>query len=474
MPGLRALRWLAELRTDARHGRRLDVLVIGGGPAGLMAALRAADLGARTTLVTSDAFGGMAAHDGPVPVRTLAHAARLMRDARQLGDMAIAVGAPTLDYAPARARARGGRRGTCATRPSTRQIEAAGVTVHENVGRRASSVRTPSRPRAASAPRRQDHPLHRRRQPAARRPRVRADRDAQRRLEPDVGSPDDAGDRRRRARARRSPRSSTPSARRCSSRGGPRILATEDEDVSAASRRPSARRHRGARGLRVDRVVREDAGRRPDDLRQGRRAELGRGRAGRRRRRLDGRDGGGWPGGRRRRDRRPRLRARRCSPAHLCAHVFAAGDVTGRLMLVPQAVQDGFVAATNAVGGSAIATATRSRRSGASPIPSTRGGRDRGGGAQTAMSSSRPSASTRRRARSSMGERHGFCKLIVDRQTRMALGATSSATAPSTSCRRRPSSSRPGCGWTTSRTSRSRSRLTRAFSAEQRRWRRAS
>jgi pyruvate/2-oxoglutarate dehydrogenase complex dihydrolipoamide dehydrogenase (E3) component len=30
-------------------------------------------------------------------------------------------------------------------------------------------------------------------------------------------------------------------------------------------------------------------------------------------------------------------------------HIYAAGDITGRLMLVPQAVQDGFLAATNAV-----------------------------------------------------------------------------------------------------------------------------
>jgi pyruvate/2-oxoglutarate dehydrogenase complex dihydrolipoamide dehydrogenase (E3) component len=30
------------------------------------------------------------------------------------------------------------------------------------------------------------------------------------------------------------------------------------------------------------------------------------------------------------------------------ANIFAAADVTGRLMLVPQAIQDGFVAATNA------------------------------------------------------------------------------------------------------------------------------
>jgi pyruvate/2-oxoglutarate dehydrogenase complex dihydrolipoamide dehydrogenase (E3) component len=32
-------------------------------------------------------------------------------------------------------------------------------------------------------------------------------------------------------------------------------------------------------------------------------------------------------------------------------HIFAAGDITGRLMLVPQAIQDGFVAATNSVRG---------------------------------------------------------------------------------------------------------------------------
>jgi hypothetical protein len=34
--------------------------------------------------VTCDEFGGMAANDRPVPVRTLAHAVRLIREARQL------------------------------------------------------------------------------------------------------------------------------------------------------------------------------------------------------------------------------------------------------------------------------------------------------------------------------------------------------------------------------------------------------
>ena len=76
----------------------VDIIVIGAGPAGVVAAGRAAELGARTALVTRDAFGGMAANDGPIPVRTLAHAARLLRQARQLGQYGIAVSEPIFEY----------------------------------------------------------------------------------------------------------------------------------------------------------------------------------------------------------------------------------------------------------------------------------------------------------------------------------------------------------------------------------------
>ena len=42
---------------------------------------------------------------------------------------------------------------------------------------------------------------------------------------------------------------------------------------------------------------------------------------------------------------------------HRQPHIFAAGDITGRLMLLPQAIQDGFVAGTNAVRDAAMTIA---------------------------------------------------------------------------------------------------------------------
>lgn len=112
-----------------------DVLVLGGGPAGAIAALRAADLGARTTLVTSNDFGGMSANDGPVPVRTLAHAARLMRDAGQLQDYGIRTSEPELDYPALLVRVADVVEQVRRHSTLRGQLDQAGATVHEAVGR---------------------------------------------------------------------------------------------------------------------------------------------------------------------------------------------------------------------------------------------------------------------------------------------------------------------------------------------------
>jgi pyruvate/2-oxoglutarate dehydrogenase complex dihydrolipoamide dehydrogenase (E3) component len=122
---------LQSLQEDKR---KMDIVVIGAGPAGVVAALRAADLGARTTLLARDEFGGMAANDGPVPVRTLAHAARLLREARQLGQYGISVSEPTLDYRRLLARVRE-IVGDVRTHSAFREhLDGAGVTIHERAG----------------------------------------------------------------------------------------------------------------------------------------------------------------------------------------------------------------------------------------------------------------------------------------------------------------------------------------------------
>ena len=112
----------------------IDVLVIGAGPAGVLAALRAADLGARTALLTRTEFGGMAANDGPVPVRTLAHAARLICEARQLGEYGIGVSEPVLDYPRLLARVREAVNDVRTHSSLRPQIDSLGVTVHEHAG----------------------------------------------------------------------------------------------------------------------------------------------------------------------------------------------------------------------------------------------------------------------------------------------------------------------------------------------------
>jgi pyruvate/2-oxoglutarate dehydrogenase complex dihydrolipoamide dehydrogenase (E3) component len=76
----------------------LDVIVLGGGPAGVTAALRARELGASVALVERGRMGGVCTYDGCAPTRVLAKAARLMRDAEQFDEYGLSRHVPTLDW----------------------------------------------------------------------------------------------------------------------------------------------------------------------------------------------------------------------------------------------------------------------------------------------------------------------------------------------------------------------------------------
>jgi pyruvate/2-oxoglutarate dehydrogenase complex dihydrolipoamide dehydrogenase (E3) component len=68
-----------------------DVAVIGAGPAGTAAALRAAELGARVIVLEAGRPGGTCVNTGCVPTRVLAKTARLVRDVRSAGDFGVSV-----------------------------------------------------------------------------------------------------------------------------------------------------------------------------------------------------------------------------------------------------------------------------------------------------------------------------------------------------------------------------------------------
>jgi hypothetical protein len=73
----------------------------------------------------------MAANDGPIPVRVLAQAARVLREARQLGRYGIAASQPIRDYPQLLVRERGVVQDVCEHSARREYIERLGATIYQ-------------------------------------------------------------------------------------------------------------------------------------------------------------------------------------------------------------------------------------------------------------------------------------------------------------------------------------------------------
>lgn len=88
------------LKTD------FDIIVVGGGPGGYVAAIRAAQLGLRAALVEKEHLGGVCLNWGCIPTKALLRSAEVLRLARDAESYGLDVGAPSFNLAKIVSRSR--------------------------------------------------------------------------------------------------------------------------------------------------------------------------------------------------------------------------------------------------------------------------------------------------------------------------------------------------------------------------------
>ena len=84
--------------------RSYDCVIIGSGPGGYVAAIRAAQLGMKTAVIEQDTVGGRCLNYACIPAKAVLRVADVLSEIREAGEFGIKVGTPEVDYAAVSAR----------------------------------------------------------------------------------------------------------------------------------------------------------------------------------------------------------------------------------------------------------------------------------------------------------------------------------------------------------------------------------
>src|SRR5690625_7504606 len=77
--------------------KEYDLVVIGGGTGGYVAAIRASQLGMKVAVVEKDKLGGTCLHQGCIPSKALLRSAEVLREAKKASSFGIDINEPTLN-----------------------------------------------------------------------------------------------------------------------------------------------------------------------------------------------------------------------------------------------------------------------------------------------------------------------------------------------------------------------------------------
>lgn len=77
---------------------KVDLAVLGGGPGGYVASIRASKMGLKTAVIERDYLGGVCLNCGCIPTKTLYHVAFILNEIKKAKDFGIDVSEPKLDF----------------------------------------------------------------------------------------------------------------------------------------------------------------------------------------------------------------------------------------------------------------------------------------------------------------------------------------------------------------------------------------